>query len=72
VDCSKLSRHIPGFATTWDVRRGATELYESFVRHGLTTEMFAGFMRIHRIQMLLASSQLDASLAWRAPQAAAV
>ena len=41
VDCSKLSRTIPGFKTEWDVRRGATELYESFVRHGLTATMFS-------------------------------
>ncbi len=30
VNCDKLGRHVPGFTTAWDVRRGATELYDSF------------------------------------------
>jgi nucleoside-diphosphate-sugar epimerase len=64
VDCGKLARHIPGFKTEWDVRRGATELYENFVRFGLTCEMFPTYMRINRIQELLASGRLDASLCW--------
>jgi nucleoside-diphosphate-sugar epimerase len=72
VDFSKISRHIPGFATEWNVRRGATELYDSFVRHGLTREQFATFKRIHRIQRLLAEGRLDSSLFWRQAEAAAV
>jgi nucleoside-diphosphate-sugar epimerase len=71
VDCSKLTRSIPGFKTEWDVRRGATELYESFVRHGLTREMFSSFTRINRIQELMAAGRLDGSLCWRSPAAAA-
>jgi nucleoside-diphosphate-sugar epimerase len=72
VDCSKLSRSFPEFETRWDVRRGATELYESFVRHGLTREMFSSFTRIKRIQELLAAGRLDRSLCWQASESAAV
>ncbi len=36
VNCDKLTAHIPGFKTEWTVRRGVEELYESFVRNGLT------------------------------------
>jgi nucleoside-diphosphate-sugar epimerase len=72
VDCGKLARSIPGFKTEWDVRRGATELYESFVRHGLTSEMFSNFTRIKRIRELMAAGRLDGSLCWRAPAPAAV
>jgi nucleoside-diphosphate-sugar epimerase len=72
VDCSKLGRHLPGFVTTWNVRRGATELYDSFVRHGLTREMFSRFTRLSRIQQLMAEGQLDASLYWQRPEAATV
>jgi len=70
VDCGKLARHLPGFKTAWDVRRGAQELYDGFSRHGLTREMFAGFTRIKRIQDLLAAGRLDGSLCWQQANAA--
>jgi len=72
VDCSKITRHLPGYATTWDVRRGAQELYDSFVRHGLTREQFAGFTRLRRIQELMKVGRLDGSLHWQSPEAAVV
>jgi nucleoside-diphosphate-sugar epimerase len=72
VDCGKLSKHVPGFKTAWDVRRGAAELYDGFVRHGLTAEMFSNFTRIKRIQELLASGRLDAALCWQPENAGAV
>ena len=62
VNCDKLTRHIPGFKTEWTVRRGAEELYASFVENGLTKEMFAGYVRLKRIQELLASGRLDETL----------
>jgi nucleoside-diphosphate-sugar epimerase len=71
VDCSKLARAIPGFKTEWDVRRGAVELYESFLRHGLTREQFSRFERINHIQGLMAAGRLDASLCWQTPATAA-
>ena len=70
VDCGKLARHLPGFETAWDVRRGARELYDGFVRYGLTREMFASFTRIRRIQDLLAAGRLDGSLCWQQANAA--
>ena len=70
VDCGKLSRTLPGFKTDWDVRRGATELYDAYMRHGLTRDMFSKFMRINRIQELLATGRLDASLCWQGSKAA--
>jgi nucleoside-diphosphate-sugar epimerase len=72
VDCSKIGRHLPGFATTWNVRRGAIEMYDSFVRHGLTREMFANYTRLSRIKQLMAAGQLDGSLHWQRPAAATV
>jgi len=65
VDCGKLARTFPEFRVAWDVRRGAFELYEAFVRHGLTSEQFAGYQRIHRIQALLAAGRLDPVLCWQ-------
>ena len=72
VDCSKLSKALPGFTTTWDVRRGATELYDAFVRHGLTADAFAGLMRLGRIKKLLGADRLDASLSWHGSEATLV
>ena len=70
VDCSKLDRHLPGgFKTEWNVERGARELHDSFVRHGLTHDQFARYMRINRIQQLMADGQLD-HLLRREPSAA--
>ena len=64
-DCGKLSRHVPEFQTTWDVRRGAIELRDAFERKGLTPAMLSKFTRINRIQELLAMGRLDDSLSWR-------
>lgn len=72
VDCSKLARHVPGFATEWNVQRGARELYHSFERHGLTSAAFAKFRRTNHIQELLASGRLDGSLCWQSDLAAGV
>jgi nucleoside-diphosphate-sugar epimerase len=69
VDCGKLSRTLPGFKTIWDVRRGATELYDAYRRHGLTAAMFSKFTRINRIQELMAAGRLDGSLCWQASEA---
>lgn len=70
VNCDKLTRHLPGFKTEWTVRRGAEELYRSFVENGLTKDMFAGYVRLKRIQELLSSGRLDETLRAKAAPAA--
>jgi nucleoside-diphosphate-sugar epimerase len=70
VNCDKLTRHIPAFKTEWTVRRGAEELYASFVANGLTKEMFERYVRLKRIQELLASGTLDETLRARTSPAA--
>ena len=72
VNCDKLSVHIPGFRAKWSVRGGVQELYESFVRHGLTSEMFAGYVRLVRIQELLRAGRLDATMRWQTVSGVAV
>lgn len=62
VRCDKIRVHLPGFQTEWTVRRGVEELYAAFVKHGLTKEMFANYVRLPRIQALLGSGQVDAAL----------
>lgn len=65
VNCDKITAAL-GFRTEWTVRRGAQEMYESFKRVGLTKEMFAGYVRLGRIQKLQQEQRLDATLRWRA------
>jgi nucleoside-diphosphate-sugar epimerase len=72
VNCDKLARHVPGFRTEWSLRRGIEELYASFVRYGLTREMFAGYVRLVRIQTLLRDGRLDATMRWHTPARVAV
>ncbi len=48
-----------------DRSRGVEELYESFTRNGLTREHVRGYVRLKRIQELLADGRLDAALRWR-------
>jgi nucleoside-diphosphate-sugar epimerase len=70
VNCDKLTRHIPTFRTEWTVRRGAEELYSSFVRNSLTREMFGRYVRLKRINELLAGGELDATLRAKSSTAA--
>jgi nucleoside-diphosphate-sugar epimerase len=62
VNCDKLTRHIPSFKTEWTVRRGVEELYASYVKNGLTKDMFANYVRLPRIQALLNDGRVDAML----------
>jgi nucleoside-diphosphate-sugar epimerase len=62
VNCDKLTAHIPSFRTDWTVRKGVEELYASFVREGLTGEMFERYVRLKRIQELRRDGRLDDTL----------
>jgi nucleoside-diphosphate-sugar epimerase len=73
VDCSKIARVLPEFQPEWTVRRGAEELYEAYVRNGLTFDEFTGtrYLRINRVRELQEAGRLDDDLRWRTPVAAA-
>jgi nucleoside-diphosphate-sugar epimerase len=66
VDCSKIETTLPGFAPTWDARRGAEQLYRAYREHGLTPERFEGaeFKRLAWIRGLMSSGRLDRELRW--------
>lgn len=67
VDFSKIHRAIPEFKPQWDARKGAQELYQAYLSHGLTTEEFEGikYKRIAHIKNLISTGQLDDTLRWR-------
>jgi nucleoside-diphosphate-sugar epimerase len=71
VDCSKIRRVLPEFEPRWTVRRGVEELYDAYVRNGLTFEEFTGtrYLRINRVRELQKAGRLDDALRWRLPVA---
>jgi nucleoside-diphosphate-sugar epimerase len=54
VDCSKISRVLPEFQPKWTVPLGVQQMYETYVREGLTFDDFTGprYLRIKRVQEL--------------------
>ncbi|PZO57298.1 MAG: NAD-dependent dehydratase [Phormidesmis priestleyi] len=68
VDCSKIKRVLPEFQPQWDARKGAKELYDAYVKVGLTLEEFEGdrYQRIAHIKSLLADGSLSEELRWQA------
>jgi nucleoside-diphosphate-sugar epimerase len=68
VNCDKIQRVLPAFKPQWTARTGAQELYEAYRASGLTNEDVKSgrYFRIHTIQGLLNSRQLDATLHWTA------
>jgi nucleoside-diphosphate-sugar epimerase len=74
VDFSKIARKLPTFEPTWDVRKGAAQLYEAFRAIGLERADFEGprFRRIGQIKELLASNNLGTDLRWVSEPAMAV
>ncbi len=64
VDCTRISAELPGFRPQWTARRGAQQLYQTYLRHGITLDDFEGprYRRIDQIKQLLAGGELDASL----------
>jgi nucleoside-diphosphate-sugar epimerase len=69
VDCGKIERVLPAYQPQWNAREGARELYDAYLKAGLTRDDFQGprFNRLKRIQELQAEGRLDAALRWQAP-----
>ena len=66
VDFSKICRILPGFTPKWNVKKGATELYEAYKAAEIKVEDFEGprFKRIDHIKLLLSEGKLDSTLRW--------
>jgi nucleoside-diphosphate-sugar epimerase len=67
VDCNLIARTLHDFKPQWTARRGVEQLYEAFMRVGLTLEDFEGerFKRIAHVKKLIASGHIDARLRWK-------
>lgn len=66
VDCSKITKIVPAYKPQWNVRRGAQELYQAYLRYGLTLDDLEGakYLRIKRINELQIGGRLDPALRW--------
>jgi nucleoside-diphosphate-sugar epimerase len=64
VNFDKIAKTLPGFQPEWDVKRGAEELYQSFMAAGLSADDFNGirYKRTGTVKALLAAGKLDADL----------
>ena len=72
VDFSKIKRVLPAYQAKWTVSRGIEQLAEDMQRFGLSTEDFEGprFVRLARINELLASGRLNDNLEMTVPDGA--
>jgi len=66
VNCDKLATALPEARPHWTVQKGIEELYEAYVRYGLTLDQLEGdrFMRIRHVQSLVEAGRIDTSLRW--------
>ena len=64
VSFEKIAKLLPSFKPTWDVRKGAEQVYAAYRSSGLTLEEFEGprYQRISHIQMLMSEGLLDGEL----------
>jgi nucleoside-diphosphate-sugar epimerase len=63
VTCDKIER-VLGFKLQWNARKGVQELYDAYLKAGLTDEQRSRYLRIVTIQRLLKEGKLDQSLHW--------
>lgn len=66
VNFTKVKEQLPEFQPVWNARKGAEELYESYLRNGFTLEEFEGpkYQRIGHIRELLKEGRIDSNLRW--------
>jgi nucleoside-diphosphate-sugar epimerase len=64
VSFAKLARTLPDLELTWTARRGAREVVDALRVHAVTLDVFESdrFVRLRRIDKLLAGGDLDGSL----------
>jgi nucleoside-diphosphate-sugar epimerase len=64
VNCDRILRTLKDFRPQWTAAAGASELYDSYKRYGLTLDEFEGprYQRIGHIRKLLSEGTLDPTL----------
>jgi nucleoside-diphosphate-sugar epimerase len=67
VSFEKIRKHLPGFKSAWDARRGAQQLYELFKKIDMPPEVFQHrtFTRLKQLEYLIRTKQIDEGFFWR-------
>jgi nucleoside-diphosphate-sugar epimerase len=67
VNFDKIGKLVPAFRPQWTARKGAQELYESYLAGGLKADDVNGgrYVRLREIRRLQESGQLDGTLRWK-------
>jgi len=67
VSFEKIKRMLPAFKPQWDARKGAEQLYQSYLASGVTLEEFEGprYQRIGHIKKLIAEDIVGTDLRHR-------
>jgi nucleoside-diphosphate-sugar epimerase len=70
VKFDKIQRALPSFRCRWHARDGARQLRQVFERIEMSKETFdfRAFTRLHQLQYLIRTSQIDAHFFWNKPQ----
>ena len=66
VNCDKIREALPAFDPQWTVLKGVEELYEAYLREGVTADDFTSsrYLRIKHVKELQESGRLDENLRW--------
>lgn len=66
VKCDKIAQILPEYKPQWDARKGAQELYQSFIKFGLTLDDFEGprYKRLAHLKQLMNGGILDETCRW--------
>jgi nucleoside-diphosphate-sugar epimerase len=66
VSFEKIRKHLPGFRSAWDARRGAKQLYDLFKRIDMTKDVFEyrTFTRLKQLEYLIQTQQIDRQFFW--------
>ena len=66
VSCDKILERIPAFRPVWTARLGITEVYDAYVREGLTEADFLSsrYLRIKHVRELQGDGLLSGDLRW--------
>ncbi len=66
VNCDKIREALPAFDPQWTVLKGVGELYEAYLREGVTADDFTSsrYLRIKHVKELQESGRLDENLRW--------
>jgi nucleoside-diphosphate-sugar epimerase len=64
VDFGKLHRAIPGYRPRWTVRQGIEQLWNAYLRGGMTADVFGGphYFRLRTVRQLIDRGDLDLEL----------